>query len=40
MVRRHLDPKIPSRPVKEYGEAAGIDPERLGGRGIGIHSLR
>ena len=26
--------------VKKYCEAAGIDPSRLGGRGIGIHSLR
>ena len=26
--------------VKNYGRAAGIDPDRLGGRGIGIHSLR
>src|SRR3954452_17932582 len=28
------------RLVKKYCEAAGIDPKRLGGRGIGIHSLR
>jgi hypothetical protein len=26
--------------VKEYCRAAGIDADRLGGRGIGIHSLR
>ena len=26
--------------VKKYCEAAGIDPSRLGARGIGIHSLR
>ncbi len=26
--------------VKKYCRAAGIDPDRLGGRGIGIHSLR
>ena len=26
--------------VKKYCRAAGIDPGRLGGRGIGIHSLR
>jgi len=26
--------------VKKYCEMAGIDPARLGGRGIGIHSLR
>src|SRR4051795_5546829 len=38
--RRHLDRKTPWRLVKKYCEAAGIDPERLGGRGIGIHSLR
>ena len=38
-VRRHLDRKTPWRLVKKYCEAAGIDPERLGGRGIGIHSL-
>src|SRR3954451_1192160 len=40
LVRRHLDRKTPWRLVKKYCEAAGIDPERLGGRGIGIHSLR
>ncbi|MGA2700948.1 MAG: site-specific integrase [Isosphaeraceae bacterium] len=38
--RRHLDRKTPWRLVKKYCKAAGIDPERLGGRGIGIHSLR
>ena len=38
--RRHLDRKTPWRLVKKYCEAAGIDPTRLGGRGIGIHSLR
>ena len=38
--RRHLDRKTPWRLVKKYCRAAGIDPERLGGRGIGIHSLR
>ena len=26
--------------VKKYCRAAGIDPDRLGQRGIGIHSLR
>ena len=26
--------------MKKYCRAAGIDPDRLGGRGIGIHSLR
>ena len=40
LVRRHLDRKTPWRLVKKYCEAAGIDPTRLGGRGIGIHSLR
>src|SRR5207249_9249988 len=39
-VRRDLDRKTPWRLVKKYCRAAGIDPERLGGRGIGIHSLR
>jgi site-specific recombinase XerD len=38
--RRHLDRKQPWRLVKKYCELAGIDHERLGGRGIGIHSLR
>ncbi len=32
--------KTPWRLVKKYCEAAGIDPKRLGARGIGIHSLR
>ena len=40
LVRRHLDRKTPWRLVKKYCRAAGIDPARLGGRGIGIHSLR
>ncbi len=40
LVRRHLDRKTPWRLVKQYCEAAGIDPKRLGARGIGIHSLR
>jgi len=38
--RRHMDRKTPWRLVKKYCEAAGIDPKRLGARGIGIHSLR
>jgi site-specific recombinase XerD len=38
--RRHLDRKTPWRLVKQYCRAAGIDPDRLGQRGIGIHSLR
>ena len=29
-----------ARPVLAYVARAGIDPDRLGGRGIGIHSLR
>jgi site-specific recombinase XerD len=38
--RRHLDRKTPWRLVKKYCKAAGIDPDRLGQRGIGIHSQR
>jgi site-specific recombinase XerD len=38
--RRHLDRKTPWRLVKKYCRIAGIDPDRLGGRGIGVHSLR
>ena len=38
--RRHLDRKTPWRLVKKYCRVADIDPDRLGGRGIGIHSLR
>ena len=38
--RRHLDRKTPWRLVKKYCEVAGIDHQRLGRRGIGIHSLR
>lgn len=38
--RRHLDRKTPWRLVKKYCDAAGIQHARLGGRGIGIHSLR
>ena len=40
LVRRHLDRKTPWRLVKKYCAAAGIDPDRLGSRGIGVHSLR
>jgi integrase/recombinase XerD len=40
LVRRHMDRKTPWRLVKKYCLAAGIDPSRLGSRGIGIHSLR
>src|SRR3954449_5973204 len=38
--RRPLDRKTPWRLVKKYCQAAGVDPDRLGSRGIGIHSLR
>lgn len=38
--RRRLDRKTPWRLVKQYCRAAGINPDRLGARGIGIHSLR
>src|SRR5439155_20674454 len=40
LLRRHLDRKTPWRLVKKYCQAAGIDPNRLGSRGIGVHSLR
>jgi integrase len=40
LARRHIDRKTPWRLVKKYCQAAGIDPSRLGTRGIGIHSLR
>jgi integrase len=40
LLRRHLDRKMPWRLVKKYCEAAGVEHRRLGGRGIGIHSLR
>src|SRR5689334_18329206 len=40
LLRRHLDRKTPWRLVKKYCRAAGIDPDRLGQRDIGIHSLR
>jgi site-specific recombinase XerD len=40
LIRRHLDRKTPWRLVKKYCRAANIDPDRLGARGIGIHSLR
>ena len=38
--RRSLDRKTPWRLVKNYCRAVGIEPDRLDGRGIGIHSLR
>jgi integrase len=38
--RRHFDRETPWRILKKYCQAAGIDPNRLGQRGIGIHSLR
>jgi integrase/recombinase XerD len=40
LIRRHLNRKTPHRLVKKYCAAAGIDPNRLGARGIGVHSLR
>jgi integrase len=36
LIRRHLDRKTPWRLVKKYCRAAGLAPDRLGGRGIGI----
>ena len=38
--RRNMDRKTPWRLVKHYCRVAGINPDRLDGRGIGIHSLR
>lgn len=38
--RRRLDRKTPWRLVKHYCRQAGINPNRLGARGVGIHSLR
>ena len=38
--RRHLSRKTPWRWVKKYCRLAGIDPGRLTGPGIGIHTLR
>ena len=38
--RRHMDRKTPWRLVKKYCRAAGIQPDRVRGRGIGVHSLR
>jgi integrase len=38
--RRHMDRKTPWRLIKRYCRAAGINPDRIDGRGIGIHSLR
>ena len=38
--RRPMDRKTPWRLVKKYCRAAGINPDRFDGRGIGIHSLR
>jgi integrase len=40
LIRRHLDRKTPWRLVKRYCKLAGIEAERLGARGIGIHSIR
>ena len=38
--RRHMDRKTPWRLVRKYCQRAGIEPCRLTGRGIGVHSLR
>jgi integrase len=38
--RRHLSRTTPWRLVKKYCLAAGIEPNRLGACGIGVHSLR
>jgi site-specific recombinase XerD len=35
-----MDRKTPWRLIKRYCRAAGINPDRIDGRGIGIHSLR
>lgn len=40
LMRRPLSRKTPWRLVKKYCRLAGIDPERLQGRGVGVHSLR
>lgn len=39
-IRRWMHRKTPWRLVKKYCREAGIDPDRLTGRGIGVHSLR
>lgn len=39
-VPRHMHRQTPWRLVKKYCRTAGIDPQRLTGRGIGVHSLR
>jgi site-specific recombinase XerD len=39
-MRRQMDRKTPWRLVKQYCRAVGINPDGLGRRGIGIHSLR
>lgn len=38
--RRPMSRKTPWRLVKHYCRIAGISPDRLGARGIGVHSLR
>ncbi len=35
-----MNRKTPWRLVKKYCKLAGIDPNRLQGRGVGVHSLR
>jgi len=39
-IARHMHRQTPWRLVKKYCRLAGIDPRRLTGRGIGVHSLR
>ena len=40
LIRRHLDRKTSWRLVRRYRHAVGIDPDRMDGWGIGIHSFR
>ena len=40
LVRKHLNRTTVWRLAKKYCFEAGVDPERLGSRGIGVHSLR
>lgn len=39
-IARHMHRQTPWRLVRKYCRLAGIDPRRLTGRGIGVHSLR
>ena len=40
LLPRHMNRKTPWRLVKKYCRLAGIEADRLTGRGIGVHSLR